>query len=113
MPVKKSTLARILNGNGFIWRAVPKTMRLTKQEIDKRKVWVQKYGGKPASWWEANMNLVLYGVTLSVPPKASSGLLKHAAQRIGHMWMRKGEQADSALHTCNRYAVQLGTKVPL
>ena len=113
MPVKKNTLARILNANGFFWKAVPKTMRLTKQEVDKRKVWVQKYGGKPASWWGANMNLVLDGVTLSVPPKTLSGRQKHAAQRIGHMWMRKGEQVDSTLHTCNRYGVQLGTKVPL
>ena len=113
LPVKKNTLARILNANGFFWKAVPKTMRLTKQEVDKRKVWVQKYGGKPASWWEANMNLVLDGVTLSVPPKALSGRQKHAAQRIGYMWMRKDEQVDSTLHTCNRYGVQLGTKVPL
>ena len=113
LPVQKNTLARILNANGFFWKAVPKTMRLTKQEVDKRKVWVQKYGDKPASWWEANMNLVLDGVTLSVPPKALSGRQKHAAQRIGHMWMRKGEQVDSTLHTCNRYGVQLGTKVPL
>ena len=38
LPVKKNTLARILNANGFFWKAVPKTMRLTKQEVDKRKV---------------------------------------------------------------------------
>ena len=38
---------------------------------------------------------------------------KHAAQAIRHMWMRPGEKMDPALHTFNRYGVQLGTKVPL
>ena len=59
------------------------------------------------------MNLVLDGVTLTMPPAKLTGRQKHAAQRIGHMWLRSGETADPAVHAYNRYGVQLGTKVPL
>ena len=76
-------------------------------------MWVEKYRGKSAAWWAANMNLVLDGVTLTIPPKPLSGRQKHAAQRIGHMWLQHGETARPEVHTFNRYGVQLGTKVPL
>ena len=113
LPCSSRTLARVLNANGYFWKAVSKRMRLSQTELAKRKVFVDAYINKSPSWWESNMNLVLDGVTLTMPPKTLSGREKHAAQRIGHMWLRKGEKMDSTLFTCNRYGVQLGTKVPL
>jgi transposase len=113
LPVKKRTLATILNDNGYFWKAVPKQHALSADDISRRAAWVTKYLDKTAAWWQQNMNLVLDGVTLTMPPKKLSGRQKHAAQRIGHMWMRRGEKADPAVHTFNRYGVQLGEKVPL
>ena len=113
LPVKKRRLATILNEHGFFWKKVPKTMRLTEKELSKRKMWVEKYATKSPAWWEENLNLVLDGVTLTMPPKTLHGREKHAAQRITCMWLRKGEAADPNVHTYNRYGVQLGTKVPL
>ena len=113
LPVSKRTLARALNAEGFYWKRVPKTMRLDDKELQKRKVWVEKYIDKSASWWEHNMNLVLDGVTLTMPPKSLSAREKHAAQRIDHMWIRRGEKIPNDANTFNRYGVQLGVKVPL
>ena len=59
------------------------------------------------------MNLVLDGVTLTMPPASLSGKEKHAAQRILHMWIAPGEKLSREISTFNRYGVQLGTKVPL
>ena len=59
------------------------------------------------------MNMVLDGVTLTMPPKPSSGHLKHAAQRIASMRVRDGERLNNDMHTFNRYGIQLCTKVPL
>ena len=113
LPVTKRTLARTLNANGFFWRPVPKQACLSAKDIARRKAWVDAHLGKTARWWQQNMNLVLDGVTLTMPPKTLNGRQKHAAQRIGHMWLRHGEKADPRIHTFNRYGVQLGTKVAL
>ena len=59
------------------------------------------------------MAMVLDGVTLTMTPRPFSQRQKHAAQRIGHMWLQKGETVDPEMHTFNRYGVQLGVKVPL
>lgn len=113
LPVTKRRLAMVLNAHGFFWKRVPKTMRLTEKELAKRKEWVETYVDKSPAWWEANLNLVLDGVTLTMPPPTLTGRQKHAAQRITSMWLRHGECADPDVHTFNRYGVQLGTKVPL
>ena len=72
---------------------------------------MEKYEKYSAAWWEANMNLVLDGVTLTMAPKTLTGRVKHAAQRIVHMWMRKGERVDPNVHTFNRYGVQQQDRV--
>ena len=113
LPVSKRTLQRALNVEGFFWKRVPKTMRLSDKELQQRKAWVEKYAAKSATWWEQNMNLVLDGVTLTMPPKSLNDREKHAAQRIDHMWLRHGETLPNDANTFNRYGVQLGVKVPL
>ena len=113
LPVTKRTLARVLNKQGFYWKKVPRTMRLDRKDLEKRKAWVEQYELKSPAWWEQNMNLVLDGVTLTMAPKSLNARQKHAAQRIDHMWLRKGEKLLPDANTFNRYGVQLGTKVPL
>ena len=113
LPIKRRQLAKILNDHGFFWKRIPRTLRLTAPELAKRKVWVDRYHAHSAAWWAANTNLVLDGVTLTTAPRSLTGQQKHAAQRIGHMWLQKGETVDPEMHTFNRYGVQLGTKVPL
>ena len=113
LKVHKRTVARTLNNHGYYWRPVPKTHGLSAKDLAKRKKFVETYGGRPASWFEKHMNMVLDGVTLTMPPKPLNGRQKHAAQRIMHMWTRKGEALNNDIHTHNRYGVQLGTKVPL
>ena len=113
LSVSKRTVARVLNENGFFWKPVPKQHRLKPTELARRRAFVDRYVGKTQKWWEENMNLVLDGVTLTMPPKTLSGRQKHAAQRIDHMWLRHGERLNPDVHTYNRYGVQLGTKVPL
>ena len=113
LKVSQRTVARTLNRNGFFWKPVPKKTPLSDMDLEKRKAFVDKYGGKPASWWEANLNLVLDGVTLTKPPRNLSARQKHASQSIGHVWLKLGESVDKDVHTYNRYGVQLGTKVPL
>ena len=109
--MKKRRLAIVLNEHGFFWKRVPRTLRLSPKERAKRKTWVEKYRRKSAVWWEKNMNLVLDGVTLTMPPPTLDGRQKHAAQRITSMWLREGEAVDPNVHTHNRYGVQLGVKV--
>ena len=111
--VAKRTLARVLNKEGFFWKKVPRTMRLDRKELEKRKAWVEKYERKSPAWWEQNMNLVVDGVTLTMAPKSLNARQKHAAQRIDHMWLRTGEKLPPDANTFNRYGVQLGTEVPL
>ena len=113
LKVSKRTVARLLNSYGLFWRPVPKQFALSEAELEKRKAFVEQYESKSSTWWEQNMNLVLDGVTLTTAPKPLSAKQKHAAQRIQHMWMMKGEALDKDVHTHNRYGVQLGTKVPL
>lgn len=113
LKVGKRTLARSLNRSGFHWRPVPKKHMHSDRDIETRTAFVDKYGDKSADWWEANTALILDGVTLTVPPSNLSDKAKHAAQRIDHMWMKKGEAMDKDVHTYNRYGVQLGVKVPL
>ncbi len=113
LKVSPKTIARVLNNNGFYWRRVPRIHGLSKEHIAERKVFVEKYASRSAAWWGENMNMVLDGVTLTMPPKPLSKREKHAAQRINSMWMRNGERLDNDLHTFNRYGIQLGTKVPL
>jgi len=107
------TIARALNRQKFHWRQVSKKSPLTKPQLEKRKDFVQKHLHHPPLWWVQNMHLVFDGVTLTKAPKNLDSRQKHAAQRIQHMWMRRGEKMDPKLHTYNRYGVQLGTKVPL
>lgn len=113
LTASKRAMARVLNKHCFHWRAVPKIRGLSKDDLAARKVFVSKYVGRSPAWWMRHMNMVLDGVTLTIPPKAMSGKQKHAAQRIQHMWTMKGERMDNDTHTHNRYGVQLGQKVPL
>ena len=113
LKVSNRTVARVLNQHGFHWRPVPKVRGLSKEDLAARKAFVAKYSGRSPAWWMQHMNMVLDGVTLTIPPKAMSGKQKHAAQRIQHMWMRNGERMENEIHTHNRYGVQLGQKVPL
>lgn len=101
------TIQRILNTAGYHWTRVPKQTRFNKESLRTREEFVDKYGNKDAAWWEANMNLVLDGVTLTVPPKPLTGRQKHAAQAVKHMWMQKGEKFDSRVPTYNPYGVQI------
>ena len=113
LTVSNRTVARVLNRHGFYWRPVPKIRGLSKDDLAARKAFVRKYSGRSPAWWMQHMNMVLDGVTLTIPPKAMSGKEKHAAQRIQHMWMVKGERLENETHTYNRYGIQLGQKVPL
>ena len=113
LKVNKRTLARSLNRSGFFWRPVPKKAILSDNDLDRRKQFEQKYGTHTSDWWEANAGLIIDGVTLTMAPSTLAEKQKHAAQRIDHMWMKKGEAMDKSVHTYNRYGVQLGTKVPL
>ena len=113
LTVSARTLRRALNQAGFFWRPTPKKSKLTPEQLQKRKVWVDKYIRKDASWWRANLGLDLDGVTLTKAPRALNQREKHAAQAVKHMWVEKGETLDNNLHTYNRYGVQLGIKVPL
>ncbi len=107
------TINRVLNDHGYYWRKVPAIQGLTVEQLKKRQAFVEKYKDRPAAWWVERMNLVLDGVTLTMPPRPLSGRLKHAAQRISSMWVREGERLNNDLHTHNRCGIQLGTKVPL
>ena len=69
LKVSSRTLQRTLKRHGFRWRSVPKKIPLTPEHLAKRQEFVDKYGDKSAAWWEANMNLVLDGVTLTKPRK--------------------------------------------
>ena len=113
LSVGKRTIARTLGRHGFHWKAVPRKTPLSERDLETRKTFVDKYRDKTASWWEANMNLALDGVTLTKAPKNFSKRQMHAVQSIGHLWLRKGESMDKDVHTFNRYGVQLGVKVPL
>jgi hypothetical protein len=107
------TVARALKRKGFFWKPVSKKTPLTPGQLAQRRVWVDKYIDHMPTWWTRSMALVIDGVTLTKAPQSLTGRQKHAAQRICHMWMRKGERMDSRAHTFNRYGVQLGIKVPL
>ena len=107
------TINRALNEAGFFWKRVPKVQGLTKEQLSKRKEFVDAYIHKTAAWWQTHMNIVLDGVTLTVPPKPLSAKEKHAAQRITSMWTCPGERLENDIHTFNRYGIQLGKKVPL
>ena len=107
------TIARALNRADFHWRQVVKKSPLTKKQLQQRRVWVNTYIKKDEQWWRQNMHLIFDGVTLTKAPKSLDSRQKHAAQSIRHMWMRRKEAMDPALHTFNRYGVQLGDKVPL
>ena len=109
----RNIISRALNRHGYFWRPVPKIRGLSAAELEKRKAFVDEHWQRPASWWEENMNLVLDGVTLTMPPKPLSSRQRHMAQSIKHTWMLQGENQSPDLHTFNRYGVQLGIKVPL
>ncbi len=113
LDASRQTITRCLNEFGYFWRPVPKKQRLDEKHLKARKEFHDKYGGKSADWWVSNMNVVLDGVTLTMVPAGLSKREKHAAQRIQHMWVKKGEALENDLHTYNRYGTQLGTKVPL
>lgn len=113
LKVSARTVQRTLKRHGFRWRAVPKKIPLTPEQLKKRETFVGTYGDKSAAWWEANLNLVLDGVTLTKAPQGLRGRQLHAVQSIDHLWVREGETLHSDVHTYNRYGVQLGTKVPL
>ena len=112
LKVTKRTIANVLGRHGFRWRPVPKIRGLTKEELEKRQVWVDKHIHHSSTWWVQNMNLVLDGVTLTMPPRPLSSRQRHAAQSIRHMWVKDGEKFSEKMLTYNRYGIQLGTKVP-
>ena len=67
-------------------------MRLSEKELQQRKDWVNKYVDKSPAWWQENMNLVLDGVTLTMPPK-TLGLLQERAMKQGNSdRMRQGKR---------------------
>ena len=107
------TIARVLNRNGYHWRQVSKKSPLTAKQLQQRKVWVDRFIHKTPLWWRQNMHLIYDGVTLTKAPKNLDLRQKHAAQSIRHMWMKHQEKMGPALHTYNRYGVQVGAKVPL
>ena len=113
LKVSRSTVCRCLNDFGYHWKPVPKAGRFDEKQLRARQLFYEKYGQKTADWWIANLNVVLDGVTLTMAPKGLSKREKHAAQRIQHMWLKKGEALENDLHTHNRYGIQLGVKVPL
>ena len=87
-------LHHVLNRKGYYWRAVPKVRGLSAEELAKRKVFIDKHADKSAEWWQAEMNLVLDGVTLTNAPRPLTQRQRHMAQRITHMWMEKGDNAN-------------------
>ena len=113
LSVTPRTVNNVLDDAGYYWKPVPRIHGLTDEQLQKRKKFVDDHIHHPVSWWESRLNMVLDGVTLTMPPKTLSGREKHAAQRIANNWMRKGERLENDFHTFNRYGVQLGTKVAL
>ena len=113
LKVDRRTVNNVLNRHGYHWRPVPKTTSLSKEDLQKRRTFVEKFENYDEGWWESNMNMALDGVTLTMAPRPLNARQKHMSQRITHMWMKKGERQDNEVHTYNRYGVQLGTKVPL
>ena len=108
------TISRALNRHdGYFWRPVPKIRGLSAAELEKRKAFADEHWQRPASWREENMNLVLDGVTLNMPPKPPTSRQRHMAQSIKHTWMIQSETQSPDLHTFNKYGAQLGIKVPL
>ena len=43
IPLTKRTLARVLNKQGFFWKKVPRTKRLDRKDLEKRKACVEQY----------------------------------------------------------------------
>ena len=113
LQVTPRTINNVLNNAGYYWKAVPRIQGLSREQLAKRKVFVDDHLAYPPSWWEGHLNCVLDGVTLTMPPKTLSGKQKHAAQRITCNWQLPGERLHNDFHTFNRYGVQLGTKVAL
>ena len=105
LKVDRKTVGNVLNRHGFFWRPAPKVRGLSEQELEKRKAFVEQYSDKTAAWWEKNMNVVLDGVTLTLPPKPLNGRQRHMAQSIKQMWMKDNERMDNEAHTFNRYGV--------
>ena len=85
LPVDRRTINNVLNRAGFYWRPVPKTTSLSKDDLDRRRSFVEKYEKHTAERWEENLNLALDGVTLTKAPKPLTLAPKHMAQRITHM----------------------------
>ena len=112
LKVTKRTIANVLARHGYRWRPVPKIRGLTKEELEKRKAWIDQHVHHSSTWWVQNMNLVLDGVTLTMAPRPLSSRQRHAAQSIRHMWVKDGERLSEKMLTHNRYGIQLGTKVP-
>ena len=79
------TINRLLNDHGYYWRTVPKIQGLSKEQLLKRKAFVDTYLDRSPAWWQQRMQMVLDGVTLTTAPKPLSSRQKHAAQRITSM----------------------------
>ena len=88
------TVANVLRRNGYRWRALPKVRGLSKEELDKRKVFVDANIDHPPSWWQEHMNLVFDGVTLAKAPASLNQRQRHMAQSITHNWLKDGEQVS-------------------
>ena len=82
---------------------MPKKSLLSDAQLQKRKAFIDMYGGKSSDWWCDNMDLIFDGVTLTKAPQNLTKRQKHAAQAIKAMWMKKGEAMDPDVHTFNRY----------
>ena len=113
LSVTPRTINRVLNFAGYYWKVVPRIHGLTTEQLKQRKEFVDAHVHHPSSWWVSRFNMVLDGLTLTMPPKTTSGKQKHAAQRISQLWVCDGERLDNDIHTFNRYGIQLGTKVAL
>ena len=88
--VGRKTISRVLDRHVYLWRPVPKIRGLSAAELEKRKAFVDEHWQRPASWWEGNMNLVIDGVTLTMPPKPLTSRQRHMAQSIKHTCMLQG-----------------------
>ena len=97
LPVTPKTINNVLNNAGYYWRSVPRIQGLSKEQLEKRQVFVDAHIDYPPAWWLAHFNMVLDGVTLTMAPMTLSGREKHAAQRLSCNWTREGERLNLSL----------------
>ena len=81
LDASRRTINRFLNAHGVDWKRAPKFQQPSKDQLEKRKAWVDTYISRTPTWWEEPLHMVLDGVTLTMAPKPLNPREKHAAQR--------------------------------